>query len=129
MGEPDVVTAAGHGDRYLAPAIFAPLAQTLLVEASPDPEGPLLDPACGSGVVGRMAREQGVGSVTGLDLNCARLRVGASNRLRVCQGRAEQLPYRDAAAVEVELRDHLCAEAVRFPAAAYWTRVVRSPRG
>ena len=87
--------SARRGERYLAPAIFEPLARELLDRVEPEARDRLLDVACGSGVVGREAVRRGVRHVVGLDRNAVRMRAGAAPGPG-CQARAEILPFRDA---------------------------------
>lgn len=64
-------SAAERYEEYLVPVIFTPWAEHLLNLADLKPDSALLDVACGTGIVARMARERigAGGRVTGLDLN------------------------------------------------------------
>jgi ubiquinone/menaquinone biosynthesis C-methylase UbiE len=63
-------------ERYLVPAITAKWAEDLLERAQPREGEAVLDIACGTGVVARMAaKRMGRGLVTGLDLNAGMLAV------------------------------------------------------
>src|SRR6516225_5413787 len=72
-------TAAELFERYLVPAITAKWAEDLLDRAHPREGETVLDIACGTGIVARVAaRRMGGGSVTGLDLNAGMLAVARS---------------------------------------------------
>ena len=62
-------------ERFMAPAIFSHWSETLLELAAPQPGEGLLDLACGTGVVARMAasRVQPGGKVVGVDFNGAQI--------------------------------------------------------
>lgn len=64
-------------ERYFVPAIGAPLATDLIRSASLRPGERVLDVACGTGVVARLASQQvsATGTVAGLDLNPGMLAV------------------------------------------------------
>jgi ubiquinone/menaquinone biosynthesis C-methylase UbiE len=69
-------TAAELFERYLVPAITARWAEDLLYRAQPRKGNEVLDIACGTGIVARLAaKRMGQGRVTGLDLNTAMLAV------------------------------------------------------
>ncbi len=55
-------------EQYLVPILFRPLAQRLLEVADVRPDDRLLDVACGTGIVARLAAATGV-ECTGVDLN------------------------------------------------------------
>ena len=55
-------------EQYLVPILFRPLAQRLLEMAEVGPDDRLLDVACGTGIVARLAVGNGV-ECTGVDLN------------------------------------------------------------
>ena len=67
-------------EKYFVPAIAAPIAQDLMEAASIQPGERVLDVACGTGVVTRMAAERAGnnGQVAGLDLSPAMLAVARS---------------------------------------------------
>jgi ubiquinone/menaquinone biosynthesis C-methylase UbiE len=68
--------AAELFERYLVPAITAKWAEDLLDRAQPREGEAVLDIACGTGVVARLAaKRMGRGLVTGLDLNAGMLAV------------------------------------------------------
>jgi ubiquinone/menaquinone biosynthesis C-methylase UbiE len=63
-------------ERYLVPAITAKWADDLVGRAQPRAGENVLDVACGTGIVARLARRRmGHGPVTGLDLNKGMLAV------------------------------------------------------
>ena len=70
-------SAAELYERYLVPAITAKWAEDLIVRAQPRAGESVLDIACGTGVVARLAarRVAARGQVTGLDLNAGMLAV------------------------------------------------------
>jgi SAM-dependent methyltransferase len=73
-------SAAEVYERHLVPAMFAPWAPTLLDLAAIRAGERILDVACGTGVVARLAaaRAGNGGQVTGLDINGAMLAVARS---------------------------------------------------
>ena len=73
-------SAAEHYERALVPAIFVPWAPQVVALASPKSGERVLDVACGTGVVARLAatRVGDAGNVVGLDLNPGMLAVAAS---------------------------------------------------
>jgi ubiquinone/menaquinone biosynthesis C-methylase UbiE len=58
-------------ERYLVPALFTPWAHDLLARVSLRPQDRILDVACGTGIVSRLAARQldMTGRVVGIDLN------------------------------------------------------------
>lgn len=70
-------TAPENYERYFVPSIGAPLAEDLVKIAALRPGERVLDVACGTGVVTRLARQQvgDSGSVAGLDVNPGMLAV------------------------------------------------------
>ena len=92
-------------ERYFVPTIFAPLASLLIELAAIQPSERVLDVACGTGVVARLAAQYvgPTGQVVGLDLNPEMLAVactiplppGASIRWQ--EGSAVALPCAEAA--------------------------------
>jgi ubiquinone/menaquinone biosynthesis C-methylase UbiE len=88
-------------ERYFVPAIGAPLARDLIELAELRPGERVLDVACGTGVVTRLAAEQvGHSSVVGADINPGMLEVArnASGGAAIewLEGSAESLPVEDA---------------------------------
>jgi ubiquinone/menaquinone biosynthesis C-methylase UbiE len=73
--------AAEVYERALVPAIFAPWAPLVVALADPRPGERVLDVACGTGVVARLASQRvgRTGTVVGLDLNRGMLAVAASS--------------------------------------------------
>jgi ubiquinone/menaquinone biosynthesis C-methylase UbiE len=104
-------------ERIQVPAIFAPAAQDLLRTVALQPGERVLDVACGTGIVARLAAPQvgPSGQVAGLDLNEGMLAVAraqaASQGLPIewHQGDATQLPFPDAAFDVV-----LCQQGLQF---------------
>lgn len=72
--------AAENYERYFVPAIGAPLAKDLIETAALHPQERVLDVACGTGVMTRLALERvgSGGSVTGLDINPGMIAVARS---------------------------------------------------
>jgi SAM-dependent methyltransferase len=72
-----VPVAAESYERDLVPVLFEPWARDLVALADPKPGERVLDLACGTGIVARMAatRVSKSGTVTGLDVNEAMLAV------------------------------------------------------
>jgi len=72
--------AAELYEQYLVPTIFVPWAQHLLCNSVPEDGDNILDVACGTGIVARMAKARvGVtGRVVGIDLNAGMLDVAKS---------------------------------------------------
>lgn len=70
-------TVPENYERYFVPAIGAPLAADLVAAAAPQPGERVLDVACGTGIVARLAAERvgPTGTVVGLDINGGMLAV------------------------------------------------------
>lgn len=82
-------SAAELYERHLVPAISSLWAADLVERAAPQAGERVLDVACGTGIVARLASERmGSGHVVGLDLNAAMLAV------------ARSLPYSPGPAIE-----------------------------
>lgn len=97
-------TAPENYERYFVPHIAAPLAQKLLETAALRPGERVLDVACGTGVVARLARERvgDSGSVAGLDVNPGMLAVARSTASSApaidwYEAGAEAIPLADGA--------------------------------
>ncbi|WP_265519834.1 methyltransferase domain-containing protein [Nitratireductor luteus] len=97
-------TAAENYQRFFVPAIGAPVADDLIAIADLQPGERVLDIACGTGVVTRLAAERvgATGSVTGLDINPGMLAVARSATpphlsIDWREANAESLPFPDNA--------------------------------
>lgn len=96
-------TAPESYERFFVPAIGGPLAHDLIAEAAIRPGERVLDVACGTGVVTRLAAERvGVaGTVAALDVNAAMLDVArrvsasAAPAIRWYESPAESMPLAD----------------------------------
>lgn len=92
-------SAAELYQRYLVPAITTKWAEDLVDRAQPRPGEAVLDIACGTGVVARLAAQRmGGGQVTGLDLNPGMLAVARSvpsegAPIKWIEGSALDLPF------------------------------------
>lgn len=101
----------------MVPALFAPCAASLVAHATLQPGERVLDAACGTGIVARLAGPQvGVtGCVTGLDLNpdmlavAQALPVPSGVRLTWQEGSLEALPFEDGTFDVV-----LCQQGLQF---------------
>jgi ubiquinone/menaquinone biosynthesis C-methylase UbiE len=88
-------------ERYLVPAITSIWAADLIDRAKPRPGEAVLDIACGTGVVARLAAEQiGSGRVVGLDFNpgmlaAARSALNTGVSIEWVEGSALNLPFPD----------------------------------
>lgn len=90
--------------RFFVPSIGAPVADDLINIAGLQPGQRVLDVACGTGVVTRLAAERvgATGAVTGLDVNPGMLAVARSqslsgNSIKWCEASAESMPFPDQA--------------------------------
>lgn len=97
-------TAPENYERYFVPSIAAPLAEKLLKIAALSPGERVLDVACGTGVVTRLAGQRvgDSGCVAGLDVNPGMLAVArsaASPKLAIAwyETSAEAIPLPDGA--------------------------------
>ena len=79
------------------PSEFAPLARHLLAALPPSPGNRILDLACGTGIVARLAAEAGPARVVGIDVNPAMIERArqAAPTLEWRLGDAGALPYKD----------------------------------
>ena len=94
--------APGNYERYFVPAVAAPLAGDLVEAASLTPSDNVLDLACGTGVVARVAAERlGTATVEAADVNPGMIDVArsiqASPTIGWHQASAEALPFPDRA--------------------------------
>lgn len=101
-GEAYGANPAENYQRYFVPAIGRPSAARLIERAALSPGERVLDVACGTGVVGRLAREAvgPEGRVTGLDVNPGMLAVARSSTpeeldIEWIQAPAEDMPLED----------------------------------
>lgn len=106
---------AENYERYLVPTIFGPWARDLLDLAIPKPGERLLDVACGSGIVARLAAERvgATGTVVGVDIDPAMLVVA-----RKAFG-AAKVDWREADAAALPLGDAtfdvvICQEGLQY---------------
>lgn len=97
-------TAAENYQRYFVPSIGGPLAEDLIAAADLRPGERVLDIACGTGVVARLAAERvgETGSVAGLDPNpgmlaVARAETPPGDRIDWHEASAEAMPLPDEA--------------------------------
>ncbi|HLS47699.1 MAG TPA: methyltransferase domain-containing protein, partial [Gemmatimonadales bacterium] len=122
-------------ERYFVPAIGAPAARGLIGIAALRPGERVLDVACGTGIVTRLAAEAvgGSGTVAGLDINpgmlmVARSSVPAGMTIEWHEAGAESMPFADATFDAV-----LCQMGLQFmpdrPAALSEMRRVLAPGG
>jgi ubiquinone/menaquinone biosynthesis C-methylase UbiE len=96
-------SAPENYERYFVPVIPGPLARDLVGRARLRPGERVLDVACGTGVVARLAAERVApgGSVAGLDVNAAMLSVArtataaAPLTIRWYESTAEAMPFPD----------------------------------
>jgi ubiquinone/menaquinone biosynthesis C-methylase UbiE len=110
-------TAPAAYERYLVPTMFTPWAVNLLARVALQPGARVLDVACGTGIVARLAVPQvgAAGHVTGMDRNIAMLEVAQAQTatwrpaVRWLAGDAEALPFAAATFDAV-----LCQQSVQF---------------
>jgi SAM-dependent methyltransferase len=84
-------------ERYLVPALFAPFAERLIELTAPQPGDRVLDVACGTGIVGRLAAMLGAHAV-GVDSNPLMLEVARAvdPSIEWLESEAGELPFPDA---------------------------------
>jgi ubiquinone/menaquinone biosynthesis C-methylase UbiE len=88
-------------EKYFVPAIGRPVAEGLIEAAALQPGERVLDVACGTGVVTRLAAERaGAGQVTGLDVNAGMLGVARASTppgqgIEWVEAGAEDMPLPD----------------------------------
>ena len=110
-------TGAEIYERGLVPAIFAPWATILIEQATLQPGDRVLDVACGTGVVTRLAARQvgSTGQIIGLDTNTGMLAVARSLppipgvSLEWQEGNALAMPFADASFDAL-----LCQQGLQF---------------
>lgn len=123
-------------ERHIVPALFAPWAKSLVETAALEPGERVLDVACGTGVVARLAAERvGTGGkVVGLDLNTGMLAMAGS----LSPPRGSAIEWREGSAIAMPLPDAsfdvvLCQQGLQFfpdkPAALREMRRVLVPGG
>jgi SAM-dependent methyltransferase len=98
--------AAETYERALVPAVFAAWASQVVALADPRPGERVLDVACGTGVVTRLAAQRvgTTGNVVGLDLNPGMLAVAASSAANQPPTDAP-ITWREASATKMPLPD------------------------
>jgi ubiquinone/menaquinone biosynthesis C-methylase UbiE len=129
-------SATENYERFFVPAIGAPLARALVAHAQLRTGERVLDVACGTGIVARLAAERvgKEGSVTGVDINAGMLAVARSlpapvgAPIRWYETTAESMPLSDDAFDVV-----LCQLGLQFiadkTAALREMRRVAAPKG
>src|SRR5262249_25147416 len=106
--------AAELFERYIVPAITALWAADLVQRAAPRPGNRVLDVACGTGVVARLAaKTMGAGHVVGLDINAAMLAVARS------QAAGSPIEWHEASVLQMPFADRsfdlvLCQLGLQF---------------
>lgn len=98
--------AADVYERALVPAVFAPWAPQVVALAEPRPGERVLDVACGTGVVARLASQRvgRIGKVVGLDLNPGMLAVAAASAAGQSSA-AAPITWQEASAIKMPLPD------------------------
>jgi SAM-dependent methyltransferase len=110
-------TEAEIYERYLVPAVFAPWAAMLIEQAALQPGERVLDVACGTGVVARLAAKpvSSIGQIIGLDNDAQKLAVARSLpplpgvSLAWQEGSALAMPFADASFDAL-----LCQQGLQF---------------
>ena len=104
-------------ERYLVPAITSLWAVDLVRRAAPQPGERVLDVACGTGIVARLAaKAMGTGRVLGLDINSGMLAVARSRPLDPA---APIIEWLEASVLDMPLADQsfdlvLCQLGLQF---------------
>lgn len=126
-------TAAENYQRFFVPTIGAPVANDLIAIADLRPSERVLDVACGTGVVTRLAAERvaAAGSVTGLDANPGMLAVARSVTpsdisIDWQEASAESMPFPDGAFNVVLCQMGLQFISHKLPALREMRRVLAS---
>jgi ubiquinone/menaquinone biosynthesis C-methylase UbiE len=103
-------------ERHMVPSIFGPWAVDLVKLAAPAPGERVLDVACGTGIVARLATQYvgPTGRVVGLDLNSGMLTVARST-----SGGIENIEWREGNAMAMPLSDKtfdlvFCQQGLQF---------------
>lgn len=104
-------------ERYLVPALFSPWAIDLLARVALKPRERVLDVACGTGIVARLASQQvgASGHVTGVDLNADMLIEARTQSAKLgatvdwVEGDVSGLPFGEATFDVV-----LCQQSLQF---------------
>src|SRR6478672_5617008 len=127
-------TSAELYERFLVPTVTLPWARDLVERVGLRPGARVLDVACGTGVVARLAASAvGGGRVVALDVNRGMLAVGRSlspeeSRVEWCEASADALPF-----AEGEFDVVLCQLGLQFfpdrPAAVREMRRVLTAAG
>jgi ubiquinone/menaquinone biosynthesis C-methylase UbiE len=104
-------------ERYQVPSVFGPLARLLLQHVPPHPGQRMLDVACGTGIVARLAAPMlGLeGSVLGVDLNAGMLDI--ARRESLSGGALLEWRQADVAALpcqDAEFDMVLCQQGLQF---------------
>ncbi len=99
-------SAAETYERALVPAVFAAWAPLVVGLADPKPGERVLDVACGTGVVARLAAQRvgGRGQVVGLDLNPGMLAMGRSV-VSNAEPASAAITWHEASAIKMPLPD------------------------
>src|SRR5215813_1109174 len=129
-------SAAEIYERHMVPAIFGPWAEDLVALATPQPGERVLDVACGTGVVARLAAQcvGPSGTVVGLDLNPGMLAVARTAPFP----HGAQIEWREGNVSALPLPDWtfdlvLCQQGLQFfpdrPGALREMHRVLGPRG
>jgi ubiquinone/menaquinone biosynthesis C-methylase UbiE len=103
MSHPEPGSAAETYEQYFVPAMFVPWANILLRHASPQPGERVLDVACGTGIVARLAAPLvgSNGQMVAVDVNPAMLAVARAHpapsgaTIHWQEGNAVALPFPD----------------------------------
>ena len=110
-------SGADRYERYQVPSVFGPLARSFLERVALKPGQHVLDVACGTGILARMAAPQlgPTGLILGVDLNAGMLDVARDlaprdgARVEWRQGDASTLPFADGSFDIV-----LCQQGLQF---------------
>lgn len=101
-------------ERLLVPVIFRPCAEATLAAANVRPGERVIDVACGTGIVARLAREivGGGGAVVGVDASPEMIAAAATSSplVDLREGRAESLPLKEGESFDVVV----CQQGLQF---------------